>query len=213
MHLQQQTHVLQAESVHLLQLTLQHKLLVSESEIKMSQENMNHNKNQHTDPTASWSPEDLVRLLVKNNYDITDRLIREERDVTNEKLKTVIEEITPHFGSVVGLINRLQETHERKIVAIENKMKKLHAVEEMLTDLNLKIETYGIYNEQLIYNLKQGIQDSLNKVNDDIKIIVSNANCCNICGCKLDSQESLRLHIQKHHFQVTIAGSASFHNN
>ena len=49
---------------------------------------------------------------------------------------------------------------------------------ENLADINLKVHTISLYHEQLLTNLKSGLQDALLLVQDDMKMVMSKFEAC-----------------------------------
>ena len=93
----------------------------------------------HKDPSKPLSSEDLVRLLL----DSCDLKIREsviyERELTNDKIKLLINDYNKRFDTMTDDFSR-NDTVQHEIIA----------------DLNLKMKSFAVYHEQLIFNLKTG---------------------------------------------------------
>ena len=166
---------------------------------------------QHThDPKAPLSGEDILSLLFEycNNQIRENTKIEREyfKDLTNDKIEIVVKGFGDGIAAVAGNFNehireqnKIVDNLKLKVSDLEKQIKDFHVIEENLSEVNLKVETYGIYHQQSLYSLKLGLQDSLQRVQNDIKIIDSLVNSCNICGYTCPSQKSLRDHIQAHH--------------
>jgi len=72
-----------------------------------------------------------------------------------------------------------------------------------MAELNLKIITFGIYYEQLLFNLKSGLQDALHLIALDMKAVWAKlqeappekSNSCPICEQTLLHQSYVRKHV------------------
>ena len=100
------------------------------------------------DPSAPLSNEDLVKVFTK----YCDHQIKEnnrlERELTNDKLKLVIDEL--------GSVKTCTDAHET-----------------MITELALKINTFNMYFEQLIHNLQVGLHDAFFRVGSHMQQVFS----------------------------------------
>ena len=108
----------------------------------------------HKDPSKPLSSEDLVRLLL----DSCDLKIREnviyERELTNDKIKLLINDYNKRFDTMTDDFSR-NDTVQHEIIA----------------DLNLKMKSSAVYHEQLIFNLKTGLQDALLLIEKDMHLV------------------------------------------
>ena len=71
-----------------------------------------------------------------------------------------------------------------------------------LADLDLKIETTSSYNEQLIYSLKSGLQDTLLNIDTDLKSVSSEMQSCKSCSVTVDNSPTSAAHPQSIHRQA-----------
>ena len=149
---------------------------------------------QPADLEATLIPEDLIRLLMHQCYE----LIKEEREHTNIKIKKVFESLPMYTQGIVDGLNQISTNHEQKLTDLDLK------TEKNIADVNLKVETISIYQEQLLFNLKTGLQSSLEKVEKDMKLLASQIFACNICGYNFANQQHLQQHIQAYHGTVLI---------
>ena len=166
------------------------------------------------DPKATLSGEELVSLLMEYcNTQIRENA-KSEREIAKDIINDKIDIVVKGFGDAITTVANTLNEHitaqtrdiaelSRKINHLEKQNRDLHEAEEKITEINLKTETYGVYHEQLLNNLKLGIQDSLHRVYNDIKILSSQANSCIFCGYEFDSPRGLRHHIQTHHHTTT----------
>ena len=113
----------------------------------------------HTDPTAELSPRELVQLLMNHNYITTKEYVKEyvdsEREHTNAKISSMADSLV---SSLMNLYKKVADNSAANRSTIEEANIKLETIDEKLAELNLKIETYGLYHHQIISNLKTGIQ-------------------------------------------------------
>ena len=96
------------------------------------------------DPKAPLSMTDLATLL-QNQCDLKikqNNFI--ERDLTTDKIRLIHEHFNDRLNIVNEVVEKLTSTNEAKV-----------------SEINMKIETISSYQEQLIHNLKLGLQDVL----------------------------------------------------
>ena len=88
--------------------------------------------------------------LLQSSYcdRMTHESIKTEREHTNEKIKVVIKKLSELNQDIVN--------HDNKI-----------------RDLNMKIDTFFAYHEELLFNLKSGLQDTFQCVQDDMKYVLT----------------------------------------
>ena len=157
------------------------------------------------DPKAPLSGGDLVSLLMEycnNQIRENSRIEREyNKDITNDKIEIVmkgfgdgIAAITTNFNKHITAQNKYVNELEQKLIDLEKRIQASNVVEEKVTELNLKVHTYGIYHQQLLFNLKLGLQDSLQRVENDIKILALHCNSCKNCGETFQSMDDLSSH-------------------
>ena len=118
--------------------------------------------NHETNSSAQATSEDIVRVFLNfcsQEIDAerkhTNAKIVAERELTNLKIVKVMKSMDEKFDAVTNAINQYNP---------------------ILVDLDLKIETVGTYHEQLIYNLKSGLQDALTNIETDMKTVWSELN-------------------------------------
>ena len=113
---------------------------------------------EHLHPKSLLSSEDLVVLLTRQfNKRISEDLkyekelvkddLKHERELTDDKIKILADKL--------GTISELFFNH----IKVQN---------DKISDLDLKIETLSSYNEQLLHNLKFGLQDTFKSVQYDV---------------------------------------------
>ena len=101
-------------------------------------------------PTATSA--EIVQLMFKfiaeqmeEERKLTKAHSDADRDLTDAKILTVIQCLNKKIETVTESYN------------------------SVLADLDLKIDTTSSYNEQLIYSLKSGLQDTLQNIDSDLK--------------------------------------------
>ena len=106
---------------------------------------------EHGNHNTSHSSSDLILLITRYCDKMMHENIKEEGEHTNEKIKMVIRElseVTKH---------------------IKNQDSKLE-------DINIKIDTMYSYQEQLLFSLKAGLQDTFKSVYNDIEQVQTKVN-------------------------------------
>ena len=68
-----------------------------------------------------------------------------------------------------------------------------------LADLELKMDTALIYQEQQLYNLKEGLQDTLFKIERDMKALMNDSKSCKTCSTVANPGNILRDHVKCAH--------------
>ena len=137
-------------------------------------------------PFALLSSEDFAQFLEVSCSKTTNALLKDERDHTNEKIKIVVQ-------SLVQRIDSLKNDYETKIDNLEKQVK------ELLADVNLKTDTLSLYQNQLLFNLKGGIQGALAQVDEDIRVLSNEIRTCNICAKSFATLKDLQNHILCEH--------------
>ena len=140
---------------------------------------------------------DVVRLLMQHTYDTlkeerkyTKETIKDESDLTDEKIKHVIQGLS----NVATSAKSFQRANKSE-----------------LDNLNLKVETYGVYNQDLLFNLKSGIRDTFQLVQEDMNTVWSRLNSieealqprCTLCGNVFQSIDQLVEHAVSYHVPNT----------
>ena len=152
----------------------------------MNEENMAITpRTEHGNQNISHTSSDLIMLI--NRY--CDRMmhenIKEEREHTNNKIKIVIKELSE--------ISKHVSKQDSKI-----------------EDMSLKIDTMFSYQEQLVFNLKAGLQDTLASVHEDIEHIQTKLEAvekqittsCTICGKTFSQPEAYHAHQCSQHSKL-----------
>ena len=119
-----------------------------------------------------------LALLLSSYCDrMTHESIKTEREHTNEKIKVVIKKLSELNQDIVN--------HDNKI-----------------RDLNMKIDTFFAYHEELLFNLKSGLQDTFQCVQDDMKYVLTKLErgqgntsiSCVVCGKTFPDLQSYQYH-------------------
>ena len=165
-------------------------------DVSLAASNMQNRQSSSHDPLSSA---DLVRFLIRDCHRTANEIVKEERAHTNEKIDRAFNALIDYIKIVIGPIEKLQPTHDQRLANLEKKIQEYHHVEESLAEINLKIGTFNMYHEQLLFNLKTGIQDTFHHFGNDMKILTSTINTCNNCGDNFANQTNLTQHIQTYH--------------
>ena len=155
------------------------------------------------DRHAPLSGEALVSLLMeycnKQIYENTKLERAYTKELINDKIAVAVTALATKIGTTLAKINEVSETQAQKSAELEAKLANLDAIEEKLAEANLKLETYGLYHQNLLANLKSGLHDSLSQVEQDMKFLFITAHTCNICNRYCNSLADLQLHIRNEH--------------
>ena len=100
----------------------------------------------------------------------------DERDHTNEKLKLVL-----------AKIESIEETFKTRADSHET----------MLTELELKVNTFSIYFEQLLHSLKDGLHKVFFRIGSDMKQLFTKTSSCN--SQRSNQTIPHNIHIQEDH--------------
>ena len=140
----------------------------------------------YIDPATLTNPEDFTRFLTIICGKTTDAFLKDERDHTNDKIRIVVH-------SFAEKIESLKKDYETKIDSLEKH------VNELITEANLKTDTLSVYQNQLLFNLKSGLQGALANVDQDIRVLSNEIRTCNICSKHFGTLEDLQSHILYEH--------------
>ena len=89
--------------------------------------------------------------------------------------------------------------------------KDFNVAEESLLDLNLKVHTYSIYHEELLFELKSDLQRSLNQIERDVQLLSFRVNSCDECRSnKSLCSSSPTTHPQLAKMMTTLTLSATY---
>ena len=147
---------------------------------------------QHPSPPP-LSGTDLAKLLLeycnkvtKDERDYNREIAKEERKHNNSMLQIVAK----------GLGNQLADT-------TNNLVKHIVTLTRKIADAELRLDSVSSYHEQTMYSLKAGLQETLLKVEHDIKTIFARrTSYCECCARNYDSMDALRNHFQDIHTAV-----------
>ena len=115
--------------------------------ISLSAPNMQDQLSLAHDPLSSA---DLVRFLIRDCHRTANDIVKEERVHTNEKIDMAFNALTDYIKIVNSSLEKLQSTHDQRLVYLEQKTQEFHAVEESLAEINMKVGTFNLYHEQLL---------------------------------------------------------------
>lgn len=140
----------------------------------------------HLDPKAHLSNKDLaILLLIHCSIEIREN-IKEERDDTDAKFETTIKGLCNEIVKLRDQMHLQVSDQAKQIAELETKLSELENSSNsanICSDLDLKITSYSSYLEQLIFSLKQGLQDTFFQIDKDIKSI----KYCELCNKNLPS--------------------------
>ena len=162
------------------------------------------------DPKEPLNSIDLAKLIMNDSSNKVKNLkenLEEKLEFEREHNKKVINAVVTGFCNRLKIIEdsitkcetNLTQTKEDLYNNFYQKAKTFDNAEEKVSEVELKLETYFEYQQQLLFNLKLGLQDSLCRIDNDIKFVTSQINSCNVCGCRFESPENLRAHMQTYH--------------
>ena len=138
------------------------------------------------DTATLTNPEDFTRFLTVICGKTTDAFLKDERVHTNDKIRIVVNSFAERMES-------LKNDYETKIDNLEKH------INELLTEANLKTDTLGVYQNQLLFNLKSGLQGALANVDQDIRALSNEIRTCNICSKNFGTLGDLQNHILYEH--------------
>ena len=174
----------------LVYLCFHHHLRLGHTGQRMSSEPLVDHQQHDADPHGTLSGVALVERLMEycNNQIIENAKSEREhsRALTNDKIALVIK------GFRDGISTLSKEITQTTARAND------------LADLELKMDTALVYQEQQLYNLKKGLQDTLLKIDRDMQALISYSQSCKTCTKAANSNNNFRDHIQCAH------GVASF---
>ena len=187
---------------------------------------------------------DRVGENVKDCSEKLEENVKHERNFTDDKLKTLAYHVNKRLNTLDdGIIksctiaeatNRQTTAQAERTTDIEKKLKacveRLDSMElatnvtnatqsEVIADLNLEIKTNSMYHEELLFNLKSGLQDALHLISMDIKSVwakllaspsqsynpSSGSNTsCPACESTLLQLSNMRMHLESTHNQHEI---------
>ena len=141
------------------------------------------------DPKAIVTTKELVRSVfkfcgdqigenIKYFQEQMDKNNKEERELTNAKIVKVIHALNDNTEAI--------REHNR-----------------ILKDLDLKIETFSLYHEQLGYNLKSGLQGTIHDIERDVKSVWSEIQSCKFSPSTFVQSQHVSTHMQNHHTRTT----------
>ena len=116
---------------------------------------------------------ELAKLLLEH----CNKIAKDERDYNRE----VAKEERKHNSSMLqivanGLGNELADT-------TNNLVKHLATLRGKIADAELRLDSVSSYHEQSMYSLKAGLQETLLKVEHDIKTLFARrTSCCECCA-------------------------------
>ena len=140
----------------------------------------------HGDSAILTNPEDLTRFLTIICGKTTDAFLKDERDHTNNKIQIVVHSFAERMES-------LKNDYEAKIDKLEKH------VNELLAEANLKTDTLSVYQNQLLFNLKSGLQGALANIDQDIRVLSNEIRTCNICSKNFGTLRDLQNHTLYEH--------------
>ena len=165
---------------------------------------------EHLDPRTTLSNKDLVKLLME----YCNKRVDAHKKEVEKKVEEHLNAESKHTNDMLTLIvNGLGQ----KIENVANTLAKHStATAEKFEDSDLKQETVWSYQEQLMNNLKLGLQDTLHSVKNDMKFLSAEIHSCQPCISTIHSSNTLRQHIQDKHvvvqpFKCTMC-SETFHD-
>ena len=143
---------------------------------------------QESDPSAITTIE-VVRSLfkfcgdqigenIKYCQEQIDKNNKEERELTNAK--------------IIKVINSLNDNTEA-----------IRKHNTILEDLDLKIETFSLYHEQIGFNLKSGLQGILSDIEGDMRSVLSEIQSCRNSAAIFVHSPYLNTHMQNLHSHAT----------
>ena len=161
----------------------------------------------HIDPGDTLSNAELAKLILKDtSIQIADlwRDVKSELDLDRDHNKKVNEQI------VEGLCKRI-DILEKYV------LKQFSEQSKLLTDLDLKIETVSIYQEQIISNLDSKVHSLIGDLKNHEKSYhrAPPNICCGFCELTFKSKNDLEQHLLYHHANhllhpYTFCGSILF---
>ena len=145
---------------------------------------------EHLDPNTPLSNVDIIKLLMEYcNKTVAlhgkkvEEHRREEREHTNDMLKLVVSGLGGKIDNAIT-------------ISAENST----ILAEKIEEAKLKQETVSSYQEQLIYSLKSGLQDTLHLVEKDTKSLFDALqSSCQRCAYSFEKTNTLNRHILADH--------------
>ena len=140
---------------------------------------------------------EVVHYLMKHTNETlkderkhTKEMIKDESDFTDDKIKCVIQGLSDLATSVTNF----QRANKSEI-----------------DDMNLKVETVTMYQQDLVFNLKSGLVDTFHLVQEDMRAVWSRLQSleeachprCTLCGEVFQSVGQLVEHAVSHHVSDT----------
>ena len=115
------------------------------------------NSIQGIDPKTLLSNEDVIRLLIKNCHDTCNNIVNETTKIEREQ----------KLNNQENLVKRISDLEEQFDITTRNIRVSVDTIEDVLANINLKTMTSSLYYEQLLYNLKHALYNTLSTLSTD----------------------------------------------
>ena len=113
----------------------------------------------HLDPGKPLEMMDVVTLLMKN----CGQNVNAERAHTNEKFHLERVHVNEKIDQIISGVTDNLTSMAKSLTTRSNDLN------EKIADVELNLETVSLYQNQLLLNLKVGIQDTLQRIHHDVR--------------------------------------------